>query len=232
MADCRLLSAVIASYSLLPSTALLIGLAEDGLPVLLNLQDHALGPTLVAADAGAGKTRLLQTIARGIEHLHDPVRVHFAVITEHPNEWAAFEGSEHCHGVFPFHHALATGLLHCAALGESAGSVSGRALVLLTDGYEALASDGDLRDSAGAILQSPSPRGVASIVTLDTKVSQLPAAWLEVFRVRLFGYVRDRRTAGILGGSEGAVLGGLQPPHQFATQENGNWLAFWLPEID
>ncbi len=48
----------------LPREALLLGLAADGLPVLLNLHDPRPGPLLVAADPGAGKTALLQMIAQ------------------------------------------------------------------------------------------------------------------------------------------------------------------------
>jgi hypothetical protein len=43
----------------LPKEALLLGLAPDGLPVLLNLHDPSPGPLLIAADPGAGKTALL-----------------------------------------------------------------------------------------------------------------------------------------------------------------------------
>lgn len=48
----------------LPREALFLGLASDGLPVLLNLHNAHPGPLLIAADPGAGKTALLQMIAR------------------------------------------------------------------------------------------------------------------------------------------------------------------------
>ena len=48
----------------MPREALLLGLASDGLPVLLNLHDPHPGPLLIAADPGTGKTALLQLIAR------------------------------------------------------------------------------------------------------------------------------------------------------------------------
>ena len=46
----------ISALGPLPNEALLLGLASDGLPVLLNLHDPHPGPLLVAADPGAGKT--------------------------------------------------------------------------------------------------------------------------------------------------------------------------------
>ena len=47
----------------MPREALLLGLASDGLPVLLNLHDPHPGPLLITADPGTGKTALLQLIA-------------------------------------------------------------------------------------------------------------------------------------------------------------------------
>ncbi len=54
----------------MPREALFLGIAADGLPVLLNLHDPAPGPLLLIADPGAGKTAFLQTIARGVEVMH------------------------------------------------------------------------------------------------------------------------------------------------------------------
>jgi hypothetical protein len=113
--DGRTLSAVLAPLMPLPSSALFVGQAEDGLPVHINLRDPAPSPVLIAADAGAGKTRLLHTVARAIEFVHDPERVRYAVITAHPEEWSAFEHASHCDALLGFHHALTTGYLHSLA---------------------------------------------------------------------------------------------------------------------
>ena len=56
----------------MPRKALFMGIAPDGLPVLLNLHDPAPGPILVVGDPGAGKTAFLQNIARGVERMHAP----------------------------------------------------------------------------------------------------------------------------------------------------------------
>ena len=70
-----------------PREALLLGLASDGLPVLLNLHDPHPGPLLVAADPGAGKTALLQMIAQAATEMHTPGDVQFGVVTNYPDEW-------------------------------------------------------------------------------------------------------------------------------------------------
>jgi hypothetical protein len=231
-APARTLAQVLDSLSPLPASSIFMGLAEDGLPVLFNLRDSSPGPVLIAADAGAGKTRLLQTVARGIERFHNAADVRYAVVTEHPGEWRLFEHSRHCERVLAFHQAFTTGYLHCAALGQPSDIRSSTSLILLIDGFEALVSDGDLRDSAHALLRSPTPRGVFPLVTLNTSTAAFPDRWLDAFTARLFGYIRDQPTAASLCGSVDNCAGDLQPPAQFSVRERGSWLQFWLPDLD
>ena len=74
----------------LPGGSLLLGLAEDGLPVLLDLYDPAPGPLLVAGDGGSGKTAFLQSLARAAG-LQDSSDIQFGVITPFPEEWISLE---------------------------------------------------------------------------------------------------------------------------------------------
>src|SRR5512139_1948863 len=64
------LNGVLAELGPLPREALFLGVASDGLPVLLNLHDPLPGPMLVVGDAGAGKTAFLQFLARSITETH------------------------------------------------------------------------------------------------------------------------------------------------------------------
>ena len=91
------LKEVISSAAPLPQEALFLGLAEDGLPVLLNLYDPVPGPLLLIGDQASGKTALMQTIATAIGLLHSPSEVEYGVITDHPEDWRDFqENSKLC----------------------------------------------------------------------------------------------------------------------------------------
>src|SRR5690242_6059651 len=57
------LNEVLTEFGSMPVEALFLGVASDGLPVLLNLFDSTPGPLLISGDAGTGKTALLQSIA-------------------------------------------------------------------------------------------------------------------------------------------------------------------------
>ena len=50
-----------------------LGVAENGLPVMLDLYNPAPGPLLVAGDGGSGKTAFIQSLALGSD-FQDPVR--------------------------------------------------------------------------------------------------------------------------------------------------------------
>src|SRR5688572_32420075 len=77
------LSTVLAEMGPLPRQALFLGVASDGLPVLLNLHDPHPGPMLVAGDAGSGKTAFLQTVAHSIAQTHQSDDAEFGVITNY-----------------------------------------------------------------------------------------------------------------------------------------------------
>src|SRR5262245_40757214 len=95
------LSDVLAEIGSLPTEALFLGVATDGLPVLLNLHDSHPGPILIAGDAGSGKTAFLQTIAHSVTQTHGANDIQFGVITNYPDEWESMEATPHRVGVFP-----------------------------------------------------------------------------------------------------------------------------------
>src|ERR1043166_4670240 len=98
------LSAVLAEIGSLPAEALFLGVATDGLPVLLNLYDSHPGPLLISGDAGAGKTAFLQTIAQAAAQTHTPRDLQFGIITNYPDEWKSVDGMTQLAGVFPVGH--------------------------------------------------------------------------------------------------------------------------------
>ena len=70
----------------LPGGSILLGLAEDGLPLLLNVYDPTPGPILIAGDQGIGKTSFLKWLAYS-SSLFEPGDIQFGVVTPFPEEW-------------------------------------------------------------------------------------------------------------------------------------------------
>jgi hypothetical protein len=216
----------------LPKEALLLGLASDGLPVLLNLHDPLPGPLLIAADPGGGKTALLQLIAQAATQMHAPADVQFGAITNYPDEWGHLTELEHCVGVFPTYHDAAVDFLSSLSGWAHSNKGSSQAILLLIDDLESMEQlDFDVRQTLRWLLLRGPSRRVWPFITLNAqRVSQV-ASWLEAFRTRIFGNIQDERTAKSLTGLPGDNLKHLQAGLQFALREDNDWLKFWIPEV-
>ena len=95
------MDSVLAKIGPLPHEALFLGVASDGLPVLLNVYDPVSGPLLVLGEAGAGKTAFLKSIAQALTQTHAPENLQYGIVTEHPDEWDI--STKHCDGLFLAH---------------------------------------------------------------------------------------------------------------------------------
>jgi len=224
------LSRVLAEIGPLPREALLLGIASDGLPVLLNLHDPIPGPMLVVGDAGSGKTAFLHTIARSVTQTHDSNDVQFGVITNHPDEWESIEETPHRVGVFPVHDTGAQDFMHSLAAWAHENKNARQSVLLLIDDLEAVASlDFDaLQHFRWLLLRGPARR-VWPIITLNAERYGQVMSWLQNFRTRIFGRIADERFAGALGADKVSALDQLEARIQFSLRENENWLRFWLP---
>ena len=216
----------------LPREALLLGLASDGLPVLLNLHASQPGPLLVAADPGAGKTALLQTIAQACAEMHTPGEVQFGVISNYPDEWVPLAEIEHCVGIFPTYHDSAVDFLSSLSGWAHANKGSQQSILLLIDDLESMNTlDFDTRQTLRWLLLRGPSRRVWPIITLNAERAAQAEDWLDSFRTRLFGQIQNDRTADQLTGIPGSTLRHLQSGLQFALREGSEWLKFWIPEV-
>ena len=216
----------------LPREALLLGLASDGLPVLLNLHDPHPGPLLIAADPGAGKTALLQLIAYAATEMHSPADVQFGVITNYPNEWKHLVGLEHCVGVFPTYHDAAMDFLHSLSGWAHANKGGQQSVLLLIDDLESMNDlDFDTRQTLRWLLLRGPARRVWPIISTNAERTSQVDSWLNAFRTRIFGQVSDDHTAGVLTDLPGESLSHLHSGLQFALREGQDWLKFWIPVV-
>ena len=224
------LERVLAEIGSLPREALFLGIASDGLPVLLNLHDPIPGPMLIIGDAGAGKTRFLQTAAQSISKTHDSKDVQFGVITNHPEEWKDIANTSHKAGIFSVHQSGAQDFLLSLASWAHSNKNSRQSVLLLIDDLEAVASlDFDaLQNLRWLLLRGPARR-VWPLITMNAARYGQVISWIPTFRTRIFGRIEDERVAATLGADKSSAVESLEAKIQFSLRERREWLQFWLP---
>ena len=221
---------VLAQIGPLPREALLLGVASDGLPVLLNLHDPTPGPVLLIGDAGAGKTNFLQLTARAIAITHSPDEVQFGVISNRPDEWNDLEQTPHRVGVFPSHHTDAKELIHSLTAWAHSNKNRRQSVLLLIDELESVASmDSAALQNLRWLLSHGSARRVWLFFTVNANRYGHVISWIPAFRTRIFGRIEDERAAAALGADVASGVGRLDAGIQFSLRENGDWIRFWLP---
>jgi len=225
------LSTVLARLAPLPHEAIFLGMANDGLPVLLNLYDPVPGPILIAGDASSGKTRLLQTIARAADLLHSPNSVQYGIVTPSPDEWKNIYGSENNAGIYQTGEKNTGELLKSLVTWAHNNKGEGQSILLLIDDLEAITKEDEQtkQNLRWLLLRGPSRR-VWTFVTLNASRAESQKEWLEFFHTRLFGYVSNAEHAATLTGN--SPLNHLSAGDEFAMREGNQLLKFWLPVID
>lgn len=227
------LNEVLGNYMPLPREALFLGVANDQLPVLLNLLDPVPGPILVAGDAGAGKTAFLRTIARSVDQIHDPLSVQYGVITAHPEEWDESSGSPNCVEIFPSYTSNAQGFLNSLVSWAHANRGERQSVLLLMDDLSNIANmDFDARQNLRWLLLRGPARRVWPIATINpVKLPELQP-WVDFFHTRLMGRVENRSDVSRLIGATHVTFHNLRPRVDFMMREGADWLSFWLPSLE
>lgn len=233
MPDLPDLRSVLAETFPLPQEALFLGLAEDGLPVLLNLYDPIPGPILICGDQASGKTALLQMIARAAGFLHMPDDVQSGIITQYPHEWIKFQGSQNTVGIYTTHESTTQELLQSLVTWAHNNKGDGQSILLLIDDLEALTKlDQQAEQNLRWLLLRGPSRRVWPIVTMNASRAQHMESWLAFFRTRMFGSIQESSDAQIVTGRASDILGQLIKGSQFTMREGNNWLNFWMPTIE
>lgn len=224
------LSRVLMDTGSLPREALFLGVALDGLPVLLNLYDSTPGPLLVVGDTGAGKTAFLQTLAQGVQQTHSSESVQFGVITNHPDEWESMELTPHRLGIFSVNHKGAQEFIQSLAGWAHANQKSGQSILLLIDDLESIAKlEPEVIQNLRWLLLRGTARRVWPVITMHAERYGQILAWIPMFRTRIFGRIANEHIAEALGGDKASALNQQDARIQFSLRENGKWLKFWLP---
>ncbi len=224
------LGPILAGISPLPSEALFLGMANDGLPVLLNLHDPVPGPILIAGNPSSGKTRFLQTVARAVDILHTPELVQYVIISNNADEWKEFYKGKNNVGIYRSGDENTVELIRSLVTWAHNNKGDGQSILLFVDelGDITRLDEQTQQNLRWLLLRGPSRR-VWTFAAMSANDAETMAEWLEFFRTRLFGFVEEHDTAKLLTGN--STLNHLSPGEEFAIREGDQLLKFWLPTI-
>ena len=227
------LESVIADASPLPREALFLGMADDKLPVLLNLNDPIPGPILIASDQSSGNTKFMQMIARAAEILHSSAEIQYGVITQNAEEWAGFQENQVNAGIYSTQNSNTHEFLQ--SLFDWAHNNKGeeQSILLLIDNLESMKNmDPQAEQNLRWLLLRGPSRHVWPIVTVNAHNARNVEAWLTFFRTRVFGRIQNTQDSNFIAGNASETLNDLPSGSQFAMREGNKWLKFWSPSID
>ena len=228
------LNEVLAEFAPLPHAALLLGLATDGLPILLNLLDALPGPIMITGDEGCGKTNFLRTIASSVNQTNPSNGVSYLVVSNNTSEWMDAAHSGSCEAVLSAHESNVVHHLHSLVEWAHSNRGGGQIYLVLIDHLEALITESEAQqDLRWLLLRGPSRR-IWPIITVNSAiaVSDLYRPWLDAFRTRLFGSIENDRITQFLTGSSHVSFASLIAGFQFAMREGNDWLPFWIPALE
>ncbi len=233
MPDMPSLTSVLADASPLPREALFLGMAEDGLPVLLNLNDPIPGPILIAGDQASGKTAIIQMIARAAELLHSPSEIQYGIITQYPQEWTGFQENQINMGIYSAQDKNTQELLQSLFNWAHNNKGEEQSIVLFIDSLESMKNlDPQTEQNLRWLLLRGPSRHVWPIITVNTHSARNMESWLSFFRTRIFGRIQNVQDANFIAGYASETINDLTSGSQFAMREGNKWLKFWSPKID
>jgi hypothetical protein len=238
-----LLEEILARLDTPPAQTAVVGVCEDGLPVLVDLSDPAPGSILVVSDDEVLRRRLLRTLLHSAALLNSPRNVQFILLTTRPQEWHQWmDGQEitrQCLGI----EALPGSrdepeemgspdrwLLKAAGWADQrrSGGLNGPAVLLLVDDLEAAARlEYDARVNFDWLVKEGPAVRIWPVVCLRASAAKEMTRWVRLFKTRLLGPAEDGGTLGQLSGNPDLSLDAAQ----FAVRVQETWLKFRIPVL-
>ncbi|MDI6769827.1 MAG: hypothetical protein QMD04_09135 [Anaerolineales bacterium] len=224
----------------IPQNSLMLGMAADGLPVLLNLYDLAPSPILVVGDRGSGKTAFLQLLARSVDFSQNPGDVQFGVVSNFTDEWSSLDASAASMGIWPAFHSSAHGFIHNMLTWADRPHHGRQVLILLLDDLASLVNASyEVQQDLRWLLLHGAEKRVWTVATLNTLRATRLRPWLGLFRTHIFGFIQQPALAQTLmrstysaGDAQQADLASLLPGLEFSLKQENGWLQFQIPAIN
>jgi len=221
---------VLAGLPFLSHETALLGVCEDGIPLLLDLRNPSPGALLVIAAQTSTSSEMLDVICQSLQVANAPFSLQIFRVTDtktpslHPLERV----------INPFERDLETRLLELADLSDSRqhGRWNGPSVVLMIDKLEwILQIDHEAIWAFEHLLHYGPAQKIWPIVATTTETETHLLRWLRRFRTLIWGADLSPAQKKHFGVPENPLSQFLPQTRCFSLRSQGQWIHLWLPEI-
>jgi len=220
----------------LPLRTGFLGVDSDENPLLFDLMDPRPGSILIISDPEAGKMRLVKTLMYSLILTNPVYEIQFSLISARTSLWK-FEYDRYknyfSHFTNNYDHPAGKAILDEADRVESRqhGRNEGECRLIILDGFDTLPyMDFDVRLNFEWLLEEGPFYEIWPIVIMDSRTAAEQKKWVEKFKTRIIGKMKDHRLASTLSNLSGLNSSTLINGKEFVVQIGQREHHFYLPD--
>ena len=228
------LEAVLVSLAPLPPYSALVGICEDGLPLLLDLKNPASGSILVIGDLMEANRPLLRSLLASAVLLNTVEEVQLYLVSEAGDAFPEFQEAPGALEIISPHDPVVLDLIRrlvCRSRHQPCGRQSRGVEVVLVEDLEVLVAALDLRRRSKLewLIEMGPQAGVWVIAGLEgARFENTRDVRVEAFSTQLIDAV-DKKLLRKLAGLAGREKLAVNPGAQYCARKTGEFIPFWLP---
>ncbi|MCX7976267.1 MAG: hypothetical protein N2646_04255, partial [Bellilinea sp.] len=220
----------------MPLRTAFLGLDADENPLLFDLMDPRPGSILIVSDRDAGKIRLVKTLLYSLIFTNPAYEIQFSLISARTSQWK-FEYDRYkeyfSHFTNNYDHPAGKAILDEADWVESRqhGRNEGECRILILDGFDTLPyMDFDIRLNFEWLLEEGPYYQVWPIVMMDSRTAAEEKKWVEKFKTRIVGRLKDHHLGGEISGLPTLNSSTLLNGKEFVVKIGSREHHFYLPD--
>jgi len=213
-----------------PDRAVLLGVCDDNLPLLLDLSNPAPGAVLVIGDDESGKTAILRSLVISASWINKPEEVTLQLIADQQDEYYDFDSLFHCAlaAEDPATGELINSLAQTVKNRIKAGAPDTASILIIDDLTSLLSfNDQNTYEQLYWLIRHGPRYQVWTVASLRSDlIKQVNPRFLTAFRTQLFGYMHDEKLASRLAHIQQLHTRRLEKGSQFYQPMGGGLLRF------
>ena len=219
--DLPSLEDVLTQQAGFPPISLLLGLSDDGLPIVLDLDNPETGSFLIASDSGFDNSTLLQNLTLAALKGNHPYDLHVHIVSPNEKHLRNFLSEPNCRiGYQPVDPEVPIVLEEMVNLviSRQHDPQPGTSHIFTIDGLDLLWQSLDPQSKLRLdwLIRNGPTAGFRIIATLDTSQLAQPAArTIDLFPSRIVGPINHENAARFFSGFNRRFLARLSPGREF-----------------